>query len=63
MKQIYRTYADTEVSELQTSIKCPYCGNEWMEPNMDGCGETYVLTCDKDEDGCGKQFEMYFDAS
>ena len=64
MKEIYRTYADTEVSELSTFIKCPYCGKEWSEDDMNSCGATYVLTCDNEfEDGCGKEFTMYFDAN
>ena len=63
MKKIYRTYADTEVVMLATNIKCPYCGEEWQETDMDECGETYLLICDDGfGEGCGKQFEMYFDA-
>ena len=58
MKKIYRTYADTEVAMLATNIKCPHCGEEWQEMDMDECGETYLLICDD----CGKEFEMYFDA-
>lgn len=57
MKKIYRTYADTEIAMLVTNIECPYCGDEWQEYDMDECGETYLLVCD----GCGKEFEMYFD--
>jgi MoaA/NifB/PqqE/SkfB family radical SAM enzyme len=67
MKEIYRTYEDTEVHSLVTNIQCPYCDREWQEEDMDECGTTYLLTCgDEDEDnenGCGKQFEIYFDAS
>lgn len=64
MKEIYRTYEDTEVVELATNIKCPYCGNEWQEYNMDECGGTYLLTCgDEFDEGCGKSFKMHFDAS
>jgi len=64
MKRIYRTYADTEVSVLATQIKCPYCGEEWLEDGMDECGKTYTLTCgDEFDDGCGETFEMHFDAS
>lgn len=64
MKRINRTYEDTEVIMLATSIKCPYCGIEWAEQDKDDCGTTYVLTCDDgDGEGCGKEFEMYFDAS
>lgn len=59
MKEIYRTYADTEVAQLATNIECPYCGNEWQEYDMDECGETYLLHCDECE-GC---FKMHFDAS
>lgn len=63
MKRIYRTYKDTEVVQLATNIKCPYCGEEWLEYDMDSCGETYVLTCRNEYDeGCGKEFEMHFDA-
>ena len=58
MKKIYRTYADTEVVMLATNIKCPYCGKEWQETDMNDCGETYQLICDN----CKKEFEMYFDA-
>ena len=57
MKMIYRTYADTVVVTLATNIKCPYCGEEWKETDMDECGKTYLLKCVN----CGKEFEMYFD--
>ena len=64
MKEIYRCYADTEVSKLVTEIECPYCHREWMEEDMDECGNTYKITCgDEYDEGCGKQFKMYFDAS
>ena len=64
MKEIYRTYADTEVSELSTFIECPYCGSEWQEDGMSECGKTYELQCgDEWEEGCGKKFKMHFDAS
>lgn len=64
MKEIYRTYEDTEVVELATKVECPYCGREWLEYGKDSCGETYVLTCgDEFEEGCNKQFKMHFDAS
>jgi len=64
MKEIFRTYEDTEVSVLSTSIKCPYCGREWAEDDMSECGKTYELTCDNEyNDGCGMSFTMYFDAS
>ena len=59
MKTIYRTYADTEVSRLSTKIECPHCGDDWTEEDMDVCGKTYELECEK----CGKKFNMYFDAS
>jgi hypothetical protein len=37
---------------------------EWSEVDMDECGKTYTLTCDDEfDDGCGKEFEMHFDAS
>lgn len=62
MKKIYRAYRDTEIVQLATKVKCPYCGNEWLEEDKAECGETYIITCDEDEDGCGKQFKMYFDA-
>jgi hypothetical protein len=66
LKEIYRTYADTEVSEIVVNIKCPYCGEEWQEDKTE-CGETYELTCTDFHDilgeGCGKKFKMYFDAS
>lgn len=63
MKTIYRTYQDTEVVQLVTNIKCPYCEREWQEYDMDSCGTTYEIICDEEDDGCGKKFEMYFDAS
>lgn len=63
MKRIYRTYHDTEVTKLSTQVECPYCGREWLEQDTDECGRTYILNCDEDDDGCGKDFEMYFDAS
>lgn len=63
MKRIYRTYEDTEVVQLATNIKCPYCGIEWQEYDMDECGEIYKLICDEEDNGCGKEFEMSFDAS
>lgn len=63
MKQIYRTYADTEVLVLGTWIKCPYCGRVWLEDDVNECGQTYELKCEDDiEDGCGKEFKMHFDA-
>ncbi|WP_146259625.1 hypothetical protein [Paenibacillus dendritiformis] len=60
MLKIYRTYADTEVAVLATEIECPHCGATWMEIDVDECGQTFILTCDNEE--CGKQFEMHFDA-
>jgi len=63
MKRIYRTYNDTEVATIVVNIKCPYCGEKWQEEPPE-CGETVVLTCGDDlDEGCGKQFEMHFDAS
>lgn len=62
VKRIYRTYHDTEVTEISVNIECPYCHREWQEP-VPECGEVYKLTCDEDDDGCGNEFEMYFDAS
>lgn len=63
MKEIYRSYSDTEVSELSTRVECPYCGMEWLEADKNDCGETYVIKCDNEwEDGCGKEFKMHFDA-
>lgn len=59
MKEIYRTYNDTEVVSLATSIECPYCNIEWRELDMDECGETYTIICEN----CGKKFQMHFDAS
>jgi predicted RNA-binding Zn-ribbon protein involved in translation (DUF1610 family) len=65
LKKIYRTYEDTEVVELAVKVECPHCGNKWMEDGKTDCGESYVINCGDDgyEDGCGKDFEMYFDAS
>ena len=61
MKKIYRTYEDTEVVQLATNVKCPYCGYEWLEIDMNECGEIYHLTCEiDDEGGCGKEFLMEF---
>ena len=61
MKEIYRTYEDTEVVMLATNIKCPYCGNEWQEYDMNECGKTYHLICgDESDTGCNKEFIMYF---
>lgn len=60
VKKIYRTFADTEVYALAVNVECPHCGAHWLETDKDECGKTYTLEC---EDGCGKQFEMYFDAS
>ncbi|WLR41729.1 hypothetical protein LC087_12755 [Bacillus carboniphilus] len=62
METIYRTYDDTEVVELAVNVQCPYCGLKWQETGKSDCGETYTLDCGGMwEDGCGKQFEMYFD--
>ncbi|MNI46866.1 hypothetical protein D3C73_1013520 [compost metagenome] len=62
VKRIHRTYHDTEVTNIAVNVECPHCGREWLEPDPE-CGETYKLTCDEDDDGCGRGFEMYFDAS
>jgi transcription elongation factor Elf1 len=59
VEKIKRTYADTEVWALAVNIECPHCGAHWVEIDKDECGNTYTLEC---EDGCGKKFEMYFDA-
>lgn len=59
MEKIYRTYEDTEVSSIAVNVECPYCKEEWQESDP-VCGESYNLIC---EDGCGKEFKMYFDAS
>jgi len=62
LKRIYRTYADTEVTHIGVYVECPYCGREWMEEDPE-CGNVYRLKCDDEfDDGCGKEFEMYFDA-
>ena len=58
MKQIYRTYADTEVAMLYVEVECPYCGNSQSELDKTDCGTTYVIECDE----CEKEYEMYFDA-
>jgi|GEM_PF-2428596 len=57
-RMILRSYIDTEVSELSTSIECPYCKADWQEFDMSNCGETYDLECEE----CEKEFKMYFDA-
>lgn len=59
MEEIYRTYEDTEIVQLATNIECPYCFEEWQEYDMDECGKTYLLHCNR----CGKYFKMHFDAS
>ncbi|MET3657862.1 hypothetical protein [Sporosarcina psychrophila] len=61
MEKIYRTYAETQVEVLHTQIKCPNCGMEWLEEDVSTPGETYTLGCDEFDDGCGTEFEMYFD--
>lgn len=61
MERIYRTYRDTEVTQLSVQIKCPYCGEEWLLPDADECGRTFELICENEE--CEQKFEMYFDAS
>lgn len=66
IRRIYRGYRDTEVSEIVVNVECPYCGYEWQEDKT-VCGETYNLICGGDlreilEEGCGKEFEMHFDA-
>jgi len=58
MKEIYRYYSDTEVTETCTNIECPYCHDEWCEVGKDECGVTYVLHCET----CNNKFEMHFDA-
>lgn len=59
MKEIYRSYDDTEVVATATHVKCPYCGAEWLEQDTDECGETYVIECEE----CERKFKMYFDAN
>lgn len=44
MEEIYRTYNETEVSEIVVNVECPHCGEEWQEENPE-CGVTYELTC------------------
>lgn len=62
LETIYRTYQDTQVEVLHTKIKCPNCGEEWLEEDMSSPGETYSLKCDDEYDvGCGTEFKMYFD--
>lgn len=62
MKEIYRSYSDTEVATLVVNVKCPYCGDEWQEDDPE-CGETRTLKCnDEFSVGCGKEFKMHFDA-
>ena len=63
VETIYRTYKDTQIEVLHTRVKCPNCGEEWLEEDMSSPGETYLLKCDDEfEDGCGTEFKMYFDA-
>lgn len=64
---IYRTYNDTEVVEIAVNVQCPYCEYEWQEDKTD-CGTTYDLICGGElrdilNEGCGKKFKMYFNAS
>lgn len=62
MKRIYRSYSDTEVSSIVVNVECPYCGEEWQEDDPE-CGKTIIIKCDDEfSDGCGKEFEMHFDA-
>lgn len=58
-RMIYRTYADTEIAELDTKVECPYCEEEDMVNDMSECGKTYTIECEN----CGKEYKMYFDAS
>lgn len=60
MKEIYRTYEDTEIVELATNIECPYCKAEWQEHDMNDCGISYNILC---KGSCGKTFIMHFDAN
>lgn len=64
---IYRTYNDTEVVAIAVNIECPHCGYSWQDDQKIVCGETYEITCGEEhafvEQGCGKKFKMYFDAS
>lgn len=61
LQTIYRTYDDTEVAALFTQVECPYCGHEWEEYDKSEYGASYVLTCENE--GGGRKFKMYFDAS
>lgn len=56
--RIYRSYADTEITELGTQCECPYCGYEDLQYDKSVCGQTYVIQCEE----CEKEYEMYFDA-
>jgi len=58
-RMIYRTYSDIEAANFYTNTECPYCGHEQQELDMDACGETYEIECNK----CEKEYDMYFDAS
>jgi transcription elongation factor Elf1 len=58
MKRISRTYSDTEVTQLSVYVKCPHCGEEWLEPDVDECGKVFTLTCENEE--CEEKFELYF---
>lgn len=60
-RMIYRTYNETEVASLWTFCKCPHCGHEQSELDMNDCGETYEITCENEK--CEKEYKMYFDAS
>lgn len=60
-RMIYRTYNETEVASLWTFCKCPHCGHEQSELDMNDCGETYEITCENEQ--CEKEYKMYFDAS
>lgn len=57
-KKIYRYYSDTEIYQLATNVKCPYCGHEDQLTDHDACGTTYEIECWK----CEQVYEMYFDA-
>jgi len=52
-------YSDTEIASLYTNVECPYCERKQQELDMDSCGKTYRIKCNK----CRKTYKMRFDAN
>lgn len=56
--QVYCSYMDTEVAELDVFVTCPYCGETNKERDKTDPGSTYDLECG----ACEREYTMYFDA-